>query len=69
VDDSASGASSPSPEGGAEGSPRRPSPVPIPEAREEPPPFGGRWNTLYAVVLGTLAVLIALFYAFTKAFE
>ncbi len=36
---------------------------------DEPPPFGGRWNTLYGVVLGTLAVLIALLYAFTKAFE
>ena len=40
-----------------------------PEPANEPPPLGGRWTTLYAVVLGTLAVLIALFYAFTKAFE
>jgi hypothetical protein len=36
---------------------------------EEPPPFGGSWRTLYAAVLATLAVLIALFYAFTWAFR
>lgn len=36
---------------------------------EQPPPFGGRWRTLYATVLGTLAALIALLYLFTKAFE
>jgi hypothetical protein len=36
---------------------------------EEPPPFGGSWRTLYATVLCTLAVLIALFYVFTKVFE
>lgn len=36
---------------------------------EEPPPPGGSWATLYGVVLGSLAVLILLFYAFTKVFE
>lgn len=36
---------------------------------DEPPPFGGNWRTLYAAVLATLAVLIALFYAFTWAFR
>ena len=36
--------------------------------REEPPPFGGSWKTLYAVVLVNLAVLAALFYLFTRYF-
>lgn len=36
---------------------------------DEPPPFGGSWRVLYAAVLLNLAVLIALFYIFTKAFE
>jgi hypothetical protein len=35
---------------------------------EEPPPFGGSWKTLYAVVLVNLAVLAALFYLFTRYF-
>ncbi|MDX2246420.1 MAG: hypothetical protein SF052_06580 [Bacteroidia bacterium] len=32
-------------------------------------PFIKNWNTFYALVLGELAVLILLFYAFSKAFE
>jgi hypothetical protein len=36
---------------------------------EEPPPFGGSWKTLYTVVLLNLAVLIVLFYLFTRAFR
>ncbi|HVN74895.1 MAG TPA: hypothetical protein VMT19_01160 [Thermoanaerobaculaceae bacterium] len=36
---------------------------------EEPPPFGASWGALYGVVAGTLAVLIALFVLFTRAFE
>ena len=36
--------------------------------REEPPPFGGSWRTLYALVLVNLAVLAALFYLFTRYF-
>jgi hypothetical protein len=36
---------------------------------EEPPPIGRTWPRLYAAVLITLALLIALFYAFTKAFQ
>jgi len=36
---------------------------------EEPPPFGGSWRTLYAVVLINLAVLAALFYLFTRYFS
>ena len=38
-------------------------------AGEEPPPFGRSWRVLYAVVLANLALLILLFYAFTKAFS
>lgn len=38
-------------------------------AREEPPPFGGRWRTLYALVLLNLAALAALFYLFTRYFR
>jgi len=33
------------------------------------PPLVSSWNRLYALVLVNLAVLIAVFYAFTKAFE
>jgi hypothetical protein len=36
---------------------------------EDPPPIGRSWRQLYAAVLITLCVLIAIFYAFTKAFE
>lgn len=35
---------------------------------EEPPPFGRGWRTLYAAVLVNLAVLVVLFYLFTRAF-
>jgi hypothetical protein len=37
--------------------------------REEPPPVGGSWGTLYAVVLLTLAALVVLFHLFTRAFR
>ena len=36
---------------------------------EEPPPTGGSWRALYAVVLLNLAVLVLLFYLFTRAFR
>jgi hypothetical protein len=36
--------------------------------REEPPPFGGSWRRLYAVVLLTLVVLVTLFDIFTRYF-
>ena len=36
---------------------------------EKKPPFGGSWGRLYALVLLHLALLIALFTWFTKAFE
>lgn len=40
-----------------------------PRLTEEPPPFGGTWRALYAVVLAWLAVLVVLFYLFTRAFR
>jgi hypothetical protein len=36
---------------------------------EDPPPIGGSWRVLYAIVLLNLIVLILLFYAFTRAFS
>ena len=35
---------------------------------EAPPPVGGSWRRLYAVVLGALAVEVLIFYWFTRAF-
>lgn len=43
--------------------------TPGPDLVEEPPPFGRRWTTLYAVVAANLAALIVLFYAFTRVFR
>lgn len=41
-----------------------------PEAHDpEPPPFFGRWNVVYAVVLGWLVFLIVVFAAFTRYFS
>lgn len=34
-----------------------------------PPPIGGTWNRLYLIVLGELALLVVLFYWFTKVYE
>ena len=34
----------------------------------EPPPFLGSWRRVYLFVLGWLAFLIAVFYAFTRYF-
>jgi hypothetical protein len=34
----------------------------------EPPPILGSWRNMYLVVLGWLAFLILLFYAFTRYF-
>ena len=36
---------------------------------DEPPPVGGSWAVLYAVVLLNLAALVVLFYVFTRAFS
>ena len=43
-------------------------PTVAPGADDEQPPFGRSWTTLYAVVLVNLAVLVVLFYLFTRAF-
>ena len=34
-----------------------------------PPPIGGTWVRLYVIVLGELALLVALFYWFRRVFE
>ena len=36
---------------------------------DDTPPIGRSWRNLYIAVLVNLAVMIALFYAFTKAFQ
>lgn len=36
-------------------------------AEEAPPPFGGSWTILYAIVLITLCALVLSFYLFTRA--
>jgi len=36
---------------------------------EDRPPIGRSWRTLYLAVAINLAVLIAIFYAFTRAFR
>jgi hypothetical protein len=36
---------------------------------DPPPPIGKTWRRLYAAVLINLAVLILIFYAFTKAYQ
>jgi len=38
-----------------------------PDGGEPPPPLGS-WGRLYAVVLGVLALMIALLWAVTRAF-
>jgi hypothetical protein len=43
-------------------------PTDAPRAADEQPPFGRSWTTLYAVVLVNLALLVVLFYLFTRAF-
>lgn len=35
---------------------------------DQPPPFLATWRRLYMAVIAYLAVLILLFYAFTRAF-
>ncbi|MGB6866017.1 MAG: hypothetical protein WBE11_10030 [Candidatus Aminicenantaceae bacterium] len=39
------------------------------EIDQEKPPILSTWNRLYTAVLLNLALLIALFYLFTKAFD
>ena len=49
-----------------------PTPAGAPESRPElddAPPLLGSWRTIYLVVLGTLASLIALFWALTRVYS
>ena len=39
------------------------------EKSEDEPPLLGSWNKLYGVVALSLAIMVLLFYIFTKAFE
>ena len=44
----------------------------MPEPRDvpdEPPPFLGTWKRVYSAVLIYLVVIIAVFYAFTRAYR
>ena len=36
---------------------------------EDPPPFGRSWAALYAAVLLALALMVVLFYIFTRVFS
>ncbi len=36
---------------------------------DEPPPFLGTWKRVYAAILVYLAVVISLFYVFTRTFN
>lgn len=36
---------------------------------DEPPPFLGTWRNVYTLVLAYLAALMAVFYAFTRAYS
>lgn len=40
--------------------------TPEPDERQEPPPLLSSWRNMYALIVGVLAVLIALFYALTR---
>ena len=46
-------------------------PVPLGSAMDDegPPPFCGTWPRLYAAIAGYLALLITLFYLFTRAYR
>jgi hypothetical protein len=46
--------------------PRAPS-TPRPEL-DDAPPLLGSWRNIYLLVLGTLALLVALFWALTRAY-
>jgi hypothetical protein len=39
-----------------------------PERSEQPPPFLGSWRRAYLAVIAWLALLILLFYAFSRRF-
>ncbi|TCL13762.1 hypothetical protein EV198_0593 [Roseivirga ehrenbergii] len=39
------------------------------ELRDAKPPFFKKWSGMYWLLMGTLAVLVLLFYWFTKSYE
>ncbi len=39
------------------------------ETEDSPPPRFKSWNTIYMLVLGNLALMVVLFYIFTKVFN
>ena len=43
--------------------------LPVETHDPEPPPILGKWNVVYAVVLGWLLFLILVFAAFTRYFS
>ncbi|HYH95370.1 hypothetical protein [Hyalangium sp.] len=51
--------------------PKPPEPAAVPTARPElddAPPVLGSWRNIYFLVLGCLALLVALFWALTRAY-
>lgn len=40
-----------------------------PESLDEKPPVLGSWRNIYAVVLGTLALVVTVFWLITRAYE
>lgn len=40
-----------------------------PQEKEENPPILGTWRNVYALVIGTLVVLMFLFYLFTQHYK
>ena len=42
---------------------------PVPQVPDEPPPFLGTWRRVYTAILIYLAVIIAGFYLFTRAYR
>jgi hypothetical protein len=52
--------------------PKPPAPAGAPEPRPElddAPPLLGSWRNIYLLVLGNLALLVALFWAITRAYS
>ena len=46
---------------------KAPAPAPRPEL-DDAPPLLGSWRNIYLLVLGNLALLVALFWAITRAY-
>lgn len=39
------------------------------DIKPDPPPFFKKWSSMYWLVIGNLALMVLLFYLFTKAFS